>query len=153
MMRDGVLWEQTIAEHHISGKESGFWPTPVARDDGKTPDAHMRMKRNMAGGARKKITSLTVMIKAIEQGKYREMWPTPRAHDWKGGLPYGTTSGRKESDFYLPDKVNKIGKLKPGGQLNPQWVAWLMGWPIGWTDLKPLAMGKFRSWLQQHGIY
>jgi hypothetical protein len=22
-----------------------------------------------------------------------------------------------------------------GGQLNPNWVEWLMGLPIGWTDL------------------
>lgn len=22
------------------------------------------------------------------------------------------------------------------GQLNPDWVEWLMGFPIGWTDLK-----------------
>jgi len=25
-----------------------------------------------------------------------------------------------------------------------------MGWPIGWTDLEPLAMDKFQSWPQQH---
>jgi hypothetical protein len=23
-----------------------------------------------------------------------------------------------------------------GGQPNPMWVEWLMGFPIGWTDLK-----------------
>ena len=39
-----------------------------------------------------------------------------------------------------------------GGELNPTWVEWLMGWPLGWTDLKPLATDRFRSWLQQHGI-
>lgn len=22
-----------------------------------------------------------------------------------------------------------------GGQLNPMWVEWLMGFPLGWTDL------------------
>jgi hypothetical protein len=22
------------------------------------------------------------------------------------------------------------------GKLNPQWVEWLMGYPVGWTDLK-----------------
>jgi hypothetical protein len=37
-----------------------------------------------------------------------------------------------------------------GGQLNPEWVEWLMGWPIGWTGLKPLAMDKFHLWQQQH---
>jgi DNA (cytosine-5)-methyltransferase 1 len=36
------------------------------------------------------------------------------------------------------------------GPLNPEWVEWLMGWPLGWTDLKPLAMDKFREWQQQH---
>jgi len=38
-----------------------------------------------------------------------------------------------------------------GGQLNPPWVEWLMGWPIGWTDLKPLETDKFRQWLASHG--
>ena len=37
-----------------------------------------------------------------------------------------------------------------GGQLNPTWVEWLMGWPLGWTDLKPLEMDKFRQWLGSH---
>jgi hypothetical protein len=38
-----------------------------------------------------------------------------------------------------------------GGPLNPDWVEWLMGWPIGWTALQPLATDKFREWQQQHG--
>ena len=37
--------------------------------------------------------------------------------------------------------------------LNPLFAEALMGWPIGWTDLKPLAMDKFREWLQRHGIF
>jgi len=38
-----------------------------------------------------------------------------------------------------------------GGPLNPNWVEWLMGWPIGWTDSGPLEMAKFRRWLDEHG--
>ena len=38
-----------------------------------------------------------------------------------------------------------------GGQLNPDWVEWLMGWPIGWTASKPLATGRFRQWQSSHG--
>jgi hypothetical protein len=38
-----------------------------------------------------------------------------------------------------------------GGKLNPMWVEWLMGWPLGWTDLKPLEMDKFQKWQEQHG--
>lgn len=40
-----------------------------------------------------------------------------------------------------------------GGMLNPTWVERLMGWPLGWTDLKPLEMGKFRERQKQHGNY
>ena len=41
-----------------------------------------------------------------------------------------------------------------GGKLNPPWVEWLMGWPIGYTDLKPLAMDKFLSqWLSHFQNY
>lgn len=39
----------------------------------------------------------------------------------------------------------------PGGSLNPPWVEWLMGWPIGWSDSEPLEMDRFRSWLRLHG--
>ncbi len=39
-----------------------------------------------------------------------------------------------------------------GGKLNPAWVEWLMGWPLGWTDLKPLAMDKYLKWCEQHGM-
>jgi len=38
-----------------------------------------------------------------------------------------------------------------GGPLSPNWVEWLMGWPIGWTDLNALETGKFHQWQQQHG--
>ena len=38
-----------------------------------------------------------------------------------------------------------------GGALNPVWIEWLMGFPLGWTDLQPLATDKFRQWLHSHG--
>lgn len=38
-----------------------------------------------------------------------------------------------------------------GGSLNPTWAEWLMGWPIGWTDLRPLGTDKFQQWLNSHG--
>ena len=40
-----------------------------------------------------------------------------------------------------------------GGHLNPDWEEWLMGWPIGWTALEPLAWDKYREWLSQHSPY
>jgi hypothetical protein len=44
------------------------WPTPVANDDNKSPEAHMAMKARMKGGERYTITSLNVLTK---------MWSAP----------------------------------------------------------------------------
>jgi hypothetical protein len=79
------------------------------------------------------------------------LWPTPNAQDHKAGM--SQAKNRKQSS--LPRTVSAIvGKTQSEcGGLNPDWVEWLMGWPIGWTDLKPLEMDKFHLWLQQHGEY
>ena len=49
-------------------------------------------------------------------------------------------------------QLSMVARYKAGGSLNPDWVEWLMGWPLGWTDLKPLEMGKFQQWLRLHGV-
>ena len=67
-------------------------------------------------------------------------WMTPMASDWKNR---GTKEYRKGREVQLQTQV--------GGQLNPDWVEWLMGWPIGWTASKPLATGRFRQWQSSHG--
>lgn len=41
----------------------------------------------------------------------------------------------------LPDQL--------GGVPHPAFVEELMGYPTGWTDLRPLATDRFRQWLQQ----
>ena len=73
--------------------------------------------------------------------KKRQMLPTPLTRDWKSGKASKATMERNSRP--LSEQV--------GGTLNPTWVEWLMGWPLGWTDLKPLEMDKFRKWQQQHG--
>lgn len=48
------------------------------------------------------------------------------------------------------------GKTLPwvlGGLVNPPWAEWFMGWPEGWTELKPSGTAKFREWQQQHGNF
>lgn len=44
-------------------------------------------------------------------------------------------------------------KLWTGGRTTPAHWEFLMGWPIGWTDLLPLGMDKYRQWLLLHGEY
>ena len=61
-------------------------------------------------------------------------WPTPRASEYKDCGPVGSKShAHMEKRLYLCAKVKE--ESMPRGHLNPDWVEWLMGVPIGWTEL------------------
>lgn len=46
-----------------------------------------------------------------------------------------------------------LGKIGFTGYIQNQLGEALMMWPIGWTDIAQLEMGKFRKWLQRHSRY
>ena len=72
----------------------------------------------------------------------KENYPTPTTRDWKGGrTPEGLQAAGRNENNNLNDKVNTLEQTT--GQLNPQWGDWLMGYPVGWTDLKDLEMQLF----------
>lgn len=80
-------------------------------------------------------------------------WPTPVATDHKRGK--GSKAHRLANGHAVIDRPSKsrygatlVDIL--GGTPNPEWIEWLMGWPINWTALKPLETAKFQSWQQQH---
>ena len=73
-------------------------------------------------------------------------WPTPRT----AGMCGGTGSWELLNKNTTKEEARQMGAGN-GGKLNPTWVEWLMGWPLGWTDLKPLEMDKFQKWLDEHG--
>jgi DNA (cytosine-5)-methyltransferase 1 len=66
-----------------------------------------------------------------------KMWPTPMAHESRLGYQ-DRSRGKKGSQESLTTKViNEMGgRQQVSGQLNPEWVEWLMGFPTGWTELK-----------------
>ena len=41
-----------------------------------------------------------------------------------------------------------VARYKAGGSLNPDWVEWLMGWPLGFTSLEPMSRDVFDKWMQ-----
>ena len=49
----------------------------------------------------------------------------------------------RDLGYITPEEMSQYAS-KTGGKLNPTWVEWLMGWPLGWTDLKPLEMVKYQ---------
>ena len=94
-----------------------MWPTPIVGD------AHLSSKPEVA-------------IKRIKEGKITlsravqsKMWPTPTANEEAAG----TSKGKMQKMLGNHPKVRSQGI----GTLNPTWVEWLMGFPIGYTDLKP----------------
>jgi hypothetical protein len=67
------------------------------------------------------------------------------------GTPLRTPRSRSK-DFGEGRVPNPYELCKrDGGLPKPEWVENLMGWPIGWTDLRSLEMDKFRQWLSLHG--
>ncbi len=83
-----------------------LYPTPT------TTDTHQRF--NTSVGSNNRRPNLSAMAKY-------NLFPTPCATNWKN----------RETSPHSRDLQKAIG-----GQLNPQWVEWLMGFPSGWTDLE-----------------
>lgn len=143
MTANGQCWELPMLEPRTSATDSGLWPTPVASDTSS------RTKPYAQGG-----TPLSLAVK----------WPTPTVcgnHNRKGASPTsGDGLATAVARYPTPSTIginggshSRAAALKRGqssaelngGSLNPTWVEWLMGWPLGWTDLKPLATDKCRS--------
>ena len=82
-----------------------MWPTPTA------PGPHQVGRIEEWGGS----------------GNPLRMLPTMTARDFRApGLPERREERAAERSLPLTEVI--------GGMLNPPWVEWLMGFPIGWTD-------------------
>jgi hypothetical protein len=85
----------------------------------------------------------------LEEVVYARTWPTPTAHNAKeGNFP----SEAKRNEPTLTHQATGGPTTQPH-YLNPDWVEWLQGWPLKWTDLKQLETDKFQQWLHSHGKF
>ena len=130
MMQGGVLWERITPEPCTSGTGVGFWPTPRAGNPGSRP--------NGKGG---KILAEEV---EIAEGLRVRNWPTPTACMSKGSSE--ASLFRKDGASMESDRLDHAIMAINGGQLNPNWVEWLMGWPMGWTSMEPMPESTFAAW-------
>jgi len=142
--RGALIFQLRASVQNTKDKEYGLLPTPKARDyqgaEGKrviktkTGYSKIRQKSKVKYGA-----SLNDVV------EYQMMYPTPRSCDLEGGVVKNVEMNKgsfsrknKKGVRYgvkLKDAVHYLEKTKTGGQLNPMWVEWLMGYPIGWTEL------------------
>ena len=71
---------------------------------------------------------------SLHQMAAKNLWPTPRSSE----------AGREPSRVKDRGSRSTLSE-KLGGKLNPVWIEWLMGFPAGWTELRPLEMQSFRK--------
>lgn len=182
----GMVGSDRNSEDLATAAISGMpWPTPVARDDQKSPAAYRRMREETlgrSGAAAETVSSLTVAAKlwatptatdskgsgngaaALEDGwqgtltdqTVRAGWATPNARDFKGPPSEKSdySSLPKQVVGLLPETTSTDGgSTSPPADLNPRFVAALMGVPPGWlTPFTSVGMDSYQQWLRAHSL-
>ena len=130
MMRNGKTFRRQPWALPIAESASGLWPTPSKSDPmlesmtSSAKDPHVTKNGTVRNGPSN--LGLPGMVR---------LWPTPTATMFKGSSPAALT--RKDGQDRSNDRLDHAVMASDGGQLNPTWVEWLMGFPIGHTDLQP----------------
>ncbi len=142
------------------GNESGCLPpipTPSASsygsDQGGAAGRIGPVRHSLESMARHGLWPTPTVAAAKSGGRYgngapslataaRDFWPTPTSTNHKQGAN-SKAGGASAGALLLPAAA--------GGMLNPTWVEWLMGWPIGWTDPDGGPSSEdFRAWLDDN---
>lgn len=159
MIVNGELFPLEKPELDILGNDGGAWPTPRAVNPGsrvngkggKILNEEVMIKEGLRNrgeysnkaewptptsseksGINPKTGRGGGLSKAVKDDVAS---PTPNAHEPRLGYQ-DRSKGKKGSQKSLTTiVVDDNGGPEKGTRLNPDWVEWLMGWPIGWTSL------------------
>ena len=133
MTRNGFVYRHPTAERPISATGAGLWPTPTVCGN-----------YNRSGASAKSGDGLATAV-------VKRTWPTATATAYKGWSPNHNRADTDDRlDYSVEREAFQPGQQTPPMRLNPEWVEWLMGFPIGHTGLKPLETHKYQEWLRQH---
>jgi hypothetical protein len=154
-------------------REVMMWPTPNVPNGGRrvpkdatikgfsTPTAYRPNGKKVQVGLEQAVewwptpTASMVTTADMEQARFSgnggkrpdyATFATPKSRDWKGQSQRGIHAPGDA----LPNMDRGDGN-PVGGSLNPTWVEWLMGWPLGWTDCSAPATAKYQAWFDSHG--
>lgn len=139
MTQDGAAFVHPMSERRITVIDGGCLPTPTSSD----PQLERRAKHGdhyvtETGTVRRKNEDGTSSMLGL--AGFVRMFPTPTAHNAK--------------EVAAPSEFNRNTPTlaaAAGGKLNPDWIGWLMMFPIGWASSKATAMPKSRSRQQSRG--
>ena len=164
LMHDGVSYRQQTLVRHTKETASGLWASQNSRDwKDSGPSQGKRKSPNLGTQVHwptpRSCSAMAATItpeSAWAENRFpnletvvgRRLWPTPRTK----GMCGGSGAWNQLNKATTPEEARQMGAGN-GGQLNPPWVEWLMGWPLGWTDLRPLETDKFLLWQQQHSDF
>ena len=108
------------------------WPTPVASEARQGFQDRSRGKKGTQ-------ESLSTVVRKIT-------YPTPGTT----GLSNGSGNCEKANELFeqgvISEEERRSFRAGNGGQLNPDWTDWLMGWPIKWCSLEPMRKEDFEEW-------
>ena len=122
----------------VQVNKRAYWPTPTNNSAGEgkfieqlvTKDGKKAAQNQRAYNPKTRIHTHITLNRAVQ------LWPTPSTRDYKGGYIGGRMRNGKVSRDTLDVAVQHTdNREKTNGTLNPTWVEWLMGFPIGHTDL------------------
>ena len=143
IVSNGIAYRLPRLTRSTGETESGSWPTPNTMDHLKPRDEETIEEYNNSRDGRKNRKALSNLRQAVTSPHFSQMFPTPTSRDWKdtrgmsqtGINPDGSSRERLDQ---LPRVVYAglpTGKDRHSGGLKPMWVEWLLGVPLGWTDL------------------
>jgi len=164
LMRSGVVYRRRTAERPINGSGCGYWPTPRNNTGPDTSKRNLSLDgavllfptpraedSQCSGGHRGKDDTLYGLICKPKAGTMADMnqarfaWSDQRRQIWSTPTATDAIKGGKVSP-----RPGAMGlSEQTGGQLNPTWVEWLMGWPRNWTNLERINRDDFDKWLQE----
>jgi hypothetical protein len=131
-------WATPTASDHIERKSTQ--QTPGSMHSVSLPDAVKMWPTPRVAGSGEDIAKIQERFRQGLKYKARleeavAQYPTMSA------LGMGNTGSRQKlqklvDDGSLTDAEKRGMTAGNGGKLNPTWVEWLMGFPLGWTDLE-----------------
>ena len=117
------------------------WPTVTAQD-AKNNASKSQFNRHSAPLNVAVVTYPTPRALSLcgGSGAYRQIKSNPNlTDDEKRALIASAGRGAKKYDtptVHGDGGSGRNGAMPKYGQLNPDWVEWLMAWPVGWTDIE-----------------
>jgi hypothetical protein len=113
-----------------------MYPTPRAADIEGGAVKNVKIKNGHFYRENKKGERWGVKLRDAVQ-----TYPTPRSRDYKDSVMSVPPSVQKGRQPTLGEKIamekKQMEPEKLGGKLNPEFVEFLMGYPMGWTKIEP----------------